>query len=90
MFDYVLCWLITFGISWSIANADGPFSVFAELRKRVRKKYGEDSWQDSGINCPICVSLYISAPVAILMNGDVSMWLSSFGFVTLAMTLAPD
>lgn len=90
IFDYVLAWLITFGISWSMANADGPFALFARFRKRVEIKYGEHSWQTSGVNCPICVSLYAAIPVAFLMDGGVSMWLSCSGFVTVITSVSPE
>jgi hypothetical protein len=90
MFDYLLAWLITFGIAWSIANADGPFNVYLRFRRFVEKRYGEHSWQATGVNCPICVGFWVSIPVAFFMDGGFSMFLSSAGFVTVINSLSPD
>jgi len=90
IFDHVLAWMITFGIAWTIANADGPFGLYSKFRAKVRKRYGEDTWQDSGVNCPICVGFWVAIPVAILMDGGVSMWLSASGFVTVIICVSPE
>lgn len=90
VFEYVTAWLMAFGLSFSMAVTDGPFGWYAKLRKKIEAKYGENSWQATGVGCPICISFWVSAPIAFFMGGGVSMWLSCFGFVTVVMALSPD
>lgn len=90
MFEYVLCWLITFGFAFSMALTDGPGGYFKKIRKYVRTKCGPESWISIGVQCPICLSFYIGFVVALSLGGGVSMWLSSFGFVSVVTSLSPD
>lgn len=90
MFDYVLAWLITFGIAFSLANTDGPLGWFDKGRKYAKRRFGEDSWQNIGVNCPICLGCWIGIPVALFLGGGFSMWLSSLGFVTVVICVSPE
>lgn len=87
--DCVLAWLITFGLSFSMAVTDGPFGLFKKNRKYFSQKYGSNHWISIGVGCPICLSLYIGLAVMFLMGGSVAMWLSSFGFVCAVTSLSP-
>ena len=90
MFEYLLSWLITFGLSFSMALTDGPMSLFKKNRKFFRQKYGVDHWISIGVGCPICLSFYLGLIVSLSLGGGVAMWLSAFGFVNLVTSLSPD
>lgn len=87
--DTVLAWLITFGISFSMAVTDGPMGLFKANRRFFNRKFGSGHWLAIGVGCPICLSLYAGALVAFLMGGSCAMWLSSFGFVAAVTSLSP-
>ena len=90
MNDYILSAVITFGLAFSMANTDGPFGLYHKARMKVRKRYGEDTWQDTGVNCPICLSFWIALPIAYSLDLGVSGWLFSFGALNIIMALSPD
>lgn len=90
MFDYLLSWLITFGLSFSMALTDGPLSLFKRSRKYVRQRFGVDHWMSIGVGCPICLSFYLGLIVSLGLGGGVAMWLSAFGFVSVVTSLSPD
>lgn len=79
--------LITFGISHSMANSAGPFSLCKIVRTQLeRLKY---EFIQEGSECPICWSFWISMAVAFCLNGGVPMWLAGFGFTAMVMSLSP-
>ena len=90
MFDYIVCWLITFGFAFSVALTDGPGGYFKKFRKSVSKNFGYESWISVGVQCPICLSFYFGLITALSLGGGASMWLSSFGFVAVVTSLSPD
>jgi hypothetical protein len=89
-FDYLIAWVITFGLAFSMALTDGPFGYFKKFRKKVRVKYGVDHWISIGVGCPICLSFYLGLFVSLSLGGGVAMWLSAFGFVNVVTSLSPD
>jgi len=89
MWDYLIAWLISFGLAFSMANTDGPAGLFSRFRDLVQKRF-PSGWIYHGIECPICIGFWVSLPVAILMGGSVAMWLSSAGFIAAVMSLSPD
>lgn len=90
MFDYLVCWLITFGFAFSVALTDGPGGYFKKFRSKVWIRFGDKHWITIGVRCPICLSFYIGLAAALSLGGGVSMWLSSFGFVAVVTSLSPD
>lgn len=90
IFNYVVAWLITFGLAFSMALTDGPGGYFKKFRRTVRTKYGADHWIAIGVGCPICLSFYLGLLVSMSLGGGVAMWLSSFGFVNVVTSLSPD
>ena len=90
IFDYVLAWLMTFGIAFSVAITKGPVGLFELFREYVRLKFSESEWIVDGVNCPICLSFWVSAVLTLALGGGVTMWLSSFGFTCLVVSLSPD
>jgi len=87
--DYTLAWMITFGVSFSMAVTDGPMGIFRKNRRFFTDKFGSSHWLAIGVKCPICLSLYVGLAVMFAMGGSVAMWLSSFGFVSVVTCLSP-
>jgi hypothetical protein len=90
MFDYVVTAVITFGLAYSFSGTDGPFGLFARLRKLVTDRYPEDTWQNTGIQCVICCGFWIGIPVAYFMDTGVCGWLFAFGLLNIVTSVSPD
>lgn len=60
-----------------LAAEDGPFNLVLKLRRRL----GSNAWGRL-MDCPYCVSLWVAAPLALLLAGDVPGW----GLSTLALS----
>ena len=76
--------LIFIGITFAVyrlatdfAWMSGPFHVFDVFRGLILQKFGLYSWVTEGVNCPICLSFWISMPV-IYTHGFV-WWLAIAG-----------
>lgn len=52
-----------------LAAEDGPFDLVLRLRQRL----GTGTWGQL-MDCPYCVSLWVAAPLALLLAGDVAGW----------------
>ena len=90
MFEYLVCWLITFGFAFSMALTDGPWGLFKRNRQFFKLRLPKDHWIVIGVQCPICLSFYIGLIATLSLGGGASMWLSSFGFVAVVTSLSPD
>jgi hypothetical protein len=88
--EYLICWLATFGLSFSAALTHGPFELFKTIREKSKRRFGEKHWIATGLQCPVCMSFWIGIPVTIALSGDVVMWLSSLGFTCAITSLSPD
>lgn len=79
----IAAWLIIYRIATDIAYMDGPFDAFAYLRGWIVQRYGSNHWVSHGIQCPICISLWIAIILAVVMMD----WriAAGAGFVTLAI-----
>ena len=53
-----------------LAAEDGPFDLVLRLRRRL----GTGVWGQL-MDCPYCVSLWVAAPLALLLAGDLAGWL---------------
>lgn len=82
--------VIAFGLSFAIATTTGPFALFDKVRALVASRYGEDSWQHTGFNCPICCCFYVAMLVAWGCDTGFLGWLFAFGVMNLAIALSPD
>lgn len=89
MFDYVLAWLITFGLCFSVAVTHGPFKLFEILRETAKKRFGKEHWIAKGVACPICLSFWVGIPVSLSLGGSVTMWLSCLGATCAIICLSP-
>lgn len=90
IFDYVLAWLITYGFAFSFAVTKGPYALFEKFREYVKSDPDQYDWVKVGVECPICLSFWFGFAVMLGLGGGVTMWLSSFGFTCLVVSLSPD
>jgi len=60
MIDFLIRGLAVYRFSRLIALEDGPAWIFKRLRSLIRERAGADSWISEGIQCPYCVSFWLS------------------------------
>jgi len=60
----ILAALATYRVSRMIAMEDGPADVFSRIRERV----GQKTWIGRGLHCVLCLSFWLSWPVALLLS----------------------
>lgn len=63
VFWFVLAVLATFRVANMIAREEGPFDMFAHLRSKVGKKH----WVARGLQCPLCISFWLSWAAVLLL-----------------------
>ena len=68
-FRLTLAILATWRVSHLIAAEDGPFDVIVRLRRRAG-----DGFFGKLMDCPYCLSLWIAAPLALLLAGNAVAW----------------
>jgi hypothetical protein len=66
---FVLVALAVWRVTHLLAEEDGPGDVVVRLRKRLG-----DSIAGRAMDCFFCLSLWIAAPFAVLLAGDVLTW----------------
>jgi len=66
---FVLVSLAVWRVTHLLAEEDGPGDVVVRLRKRLG-----DSIAGQAMDCFFCLSLWIAAPFAVLLAGDVLTW----------------
>lgn len=79
---------ISFGLAFSFATTSGPLGLFKRVREQLEKSKYE--WFSEGVNCPICLSCWISAIVSYSMGCGVEGWLFSFGMTCVINSLSPE
>lgn len=68
-----LCALATWRLTHLVAEEDGPFDLVARLRKALG-----DSQAGRAMDCFYCSSLWLAAPMALLVSGDLQDWTVSW------------
>ncbi|HEX6898973.1 MAG TPA: DUF1360 domain-containing protein [Thermoanaerobaculia bacterium] len=68
-FRLTLSVLATWRVSHLIASEDGPFDVIVRLRQRAG-----DGVLGKLMDCPYCLSLWIAAPLALLLADGAVAW----------------
>lgn len=58
---YLLAALAVYRIARMIVHEEGPFGVFAWLQDKTKK---QSNWIERGLNCPLCLSWWLSLLVA--------------------------
>ena len=66
---FVVVSLAVWRVTHLLAEEDGPGDVVVRLRKRLG-----DSIAGRAMDCFFCLSLWIAAPFAVLLAGDVVTW----------------
>lgn len=60
--------LVVYRLSGDIAELDGPFDLYARFRRHLyEQKY--DAWIQTGFNCGICLSFWISCILILIIYG---------------------
>jgi hypothetical protein len=75
--------LAVYRVAHMLARENGPFDSFANARYAIEKKYGVDSWQHAGFNCPLCISFWLSWCVPIVP--DPVVWILAIAGGVLAV-----
>lgn len=57
--------LAVYRLSRMIADEEGPFSIFQQLRGR----FPPTDWIGRGLECIMCVSFWVALPVALYIDG---------------------
>ena len=71
--QFVVLWASTFGVSYTLSSLHGPFGLCEQLRGWVKKQTTE-AWILKGIECPICLSFWVSFfIVPIVFGSDTSL-----------------
>ena len=68
-FLFVLCVLATWRLAHLVAREDGPFDVVLRLRARAG-----DGMLGRLMDCPYCLSVWIAAPLALLLSTKPLEW----------------
>lgn len=68
-FRLVVCVLATWRLAHLLALEDGPFDAVVRMRVRVG-----DGWLGQAMDCPYCLSLWIAAPLALLLADSLPGW----------------
>lgn len=74
-FAFLAALLGVYRLSHMIAMEDGPFDVFANLRDRA----GQATWIGRGLHCPLCISFWLSLPMAWVIAVPPSLTLTWLG-----------
>lgn len=61
--------LVAWRLTHLLAAEDGPFGLVLKLRTRL----GNGAWGQL-MDCPYCVSLWVAAPLALLLARDLLGW----------------
>jgi len=80
MIDILLWVLSTYRLTIMVVYEDGPFDVFKSLRFAL----GFNPWFNKGINCPWCVSFWVSLVVMFLPYW-INMWFAIAGGVAIVL-----
>jgi len=59
---FTLSVLAVYRVSYMIANEDGPLDVFVF----IREKAGQKNWIGRGLNCVLCISVWLAMIPAII------------------------
>lgn len=69
----------TYRLSRAVAMEEGPFRLFDLFRELIARLFGLDSWVTRGVNCPLCISVWVSLGLTIGLRGDWFQWLATAG-----------
>lgn len=64
LFTFIIAVFATYRLATDLAWEDGPMGLYARWRGLVMTRYGAHDWRSEGVNCPICLSFWLSLPAA--------------------------
>jgi hypothetical protein len=70
---FALCALATWRLTHLVVEEDGPFDLIVRLRRWLG-----DSQGGRAMDCFYCSSLWLAAPMALLVSSDVQDWAVSW------------
>lgn len=92
-FLWIIGVLATYRLAYLTTTDTGPFAVFARVRGWVGERYGFDSWQYEGAQCPLCQGIWFAGAFALLLfpwlgvAAQFVLWLSMAGGAALLQNL---
>lgn len=81
----VIVVLVDYRISRMIGVEEGPFEVFTNLRSWFYN-HNSPGWIQRGIICPLCISFWVSIPLALLMVYQLHLDWYAFFYLWLALS----
>ena len=69
---FILASLAVYRVSRMITDEEGPFMVFS----KVRGWFPPTTWLGRGLECIMCVSVWIALPVAAYLDPGRDWWLT--------------
>jgi hypothetical protein len=84
--DLLVAAFAVYRLSYAIAVEEGPFRAFA----RARHWLGGDvqtTWIGRGVACPLCVSFWLAALAALIVDPTVLAWLGIAGMAALILKI---
>lgn len=66
IFNFAVASLAVYRISRMITDEEGPFAIFSKLRGLAKP----DTWIGRGLECIMCVSVWVALPIALWLGGD--------------------
>lgn len=76
---FIVAVLAVYRVSYLIAQEEGPFGIASWLRGKIDPD--QSNWLGRGVRCVACVSFWISAIAALLINATWGEWLGIAGGV---------
>jgi hypothetical protein len=80
---FTCAWLATWRLAHLLAEEDGPWDVVLRLRARLGT-----SVAGAAMDCVHCMALWIAAPLALVVAGDLPGWLLAWPAIAGAASLA--
>lgn len=76
---------VVYRISRMMALEEGPFDIFVEWRQGMWKLFPVP-WIQNGTGCPLCISFWVSIPVAIILLFILQLYWYEFFFLWLGLS----
>lgn len=93
---YILVVFAVYRLSTDFGRGIGPLAIYEKTREFFISKYGVGHWISEGVQCPICISFWLSLLFCILFLSEFSflitllIWLSVAGSVALIWRISPQ
>jgi hypothetical protein len=69
---FVLAALAVYRLTRMLTDEEGPFEVFTKLRGLAKP----DTWIGRGLECILCMSVWVALPVALWIDWSLNWWLT--------------